>query len=239
MRPAPGPIPDVMPTYEGAIRKIVFLMDIPRERLMNYSISELVNTYSDGTPKWLVGSTVWLPAVFGQVDKETDLDIVFQKEDAARRFVNGTLEALNSRKEGFTAGANGNNGLRVIHPDRTHIMDIWWMEPDETIEEMLMSFPHPYQRCGYYMTWSGSSPAYLRRIVKERVRMRRAENPLATLFDNLGRARQATPYGRPAPAPTPAPMPVPAPLPPPVVVAPARTEPVTPLHQRWDGGYGR
>lgn len=174
MRPAPGPIPDVMPSIEDATKNITFLMDIPRPQLGGYAISQLVNEYSDGTPKWLTGSTVWLPAVFGEVDKNTDLDIVFQTKNALDIFIHGVEASL----PGYTVTQNGNQGKRVIHPNGEHVIDAWHLETDESIAELLMAFPNPYQRCAFFMTWTGSSLGYLTRIVKDRPRFRRVETIL-------------------------------------------------------------
>lgn len=184
MRAAPGSIPKVMPTLDQATKNIVYLMDKPRARLKGYCISELVNTYADGSPKWLTGSTVWLPAVFNQVDENTDLDIVFSSKDAAERFIVGALGVL----PGYTRAANTWGSGRILHPDGTHVIDAWALEDDESIEELLLTYPNDYQRCAYFMTWSGASPAYLTRIIKKRTRIRQA----------------AGGYGRvPAPAPAP------------------------------------
>ena len=177
MRAAPGPIPDKMPSIEDATKNITFLMDIPRPALMDYSISELVNQYSDGSPKWLVGSTVWLPAVFNEVDKNTDLDVVFQTKDALELFANGTVNELNRRISGarYTLTENGNQGKRILHPNGDHVIDAWHLQDDESIAELLMSFPYNYQRCAFFMTWTGSSLGYLTRIIKDRPRFGRVE----------------------------------------------------------------
>lgn len=183
MRAAPGSIPKVMPSIEKATKNIVYLLDKPRERLLGKSVSELVNTFSDGTAKWLTGSTVWLPAVFDQVDENTDIDIVFASKDAAERFIVGALNNL----PGYTRTTNTWGSGRILHPDGAHVIDAWSLEDDESIEELLLTYPNDYQRCAYFITWGGSSPAYLTRIIKKRTRIRQAQ----------GGYRRA----RPAPAP--------------------------------------
>lgn len=189
MRPAPSAIPTTMPSYDDAVRNIVYLMDMPRAALCDMAISELVNLYDLGTPKWLTGSTVWLPAVFNQVDKNTDLDIVYKEKDACDAFAEGALKTLTKRMTGYSVSRNGNNGWRFFTPDGTHIIDTWHLEADESIEELLMTYPEPYQRAAYYMTWSGSSPGYLTRIVKDRPRFTRGGG----IF---GRIERAGGYGR-------------------------------------------
>ena len=170
MRPAPGPIPDRMPAIDDAVRNIVQLIDMPRNQLQGYSLSQLVNEYSDGSAKWLTGSTVWLPAVFGEVDKSTDFDLVFQNKDGWQRFCEGVEASLSN-----VTRHNMGNGVRYSLPDGDHIIDAWYLIDDETIGELLLTFPYAYQRCAYYLTWSGASPAYLTRIIKVRTRFERRE----------------------------------------------------------------
>ena len=179
MRPAPGKIPDVLPSFDKVLKNITYLMDVRRPRLLNHSISELVNTYSDGSPKWLTGSTVWLPAVFDQRHEDTDLDIVFSSKDSCERFITGALTVL----PGYQRSANTWGSGRIIHADGQHVIDVWPLEDDESIEELLLTYPSDYQRCAYYMTWSGASPGYLTRIIKKRTRIKEATG-------GYGRARR-------------------------------------------------
>lgn len=194
MRPAPGNIPATLPTVDKVIKNITYLMDVRRPRLMNHSISDLVNQFSDGSPKWLTGSTVWLPAVFDKVDESTDLDIVFSSKDSCERFITGVLGVL----PGYQRSTNTWGSDRILHPDGEHVIDVWSLEDDESIEELLLTYPNDYQRVAYFMTWSGASPGYLTRIIKKRTRIKQATGGYRRdrILEDL---RETAP--RPAPAP--------------------------------------
>lgn len=168
MRPAPSEIPSTLPSVDKVVKNITYLMDVRRARLLDHSISDLVNNFSDGSPKWLTGSTVWLTAVFDKVDESTDLDIVFSSKDSCERFITGALTAL----PGYQRSPNTWGSGRILHPDGEHIIDVWSLEDDESIEELLLTYPNDYQRCAYFMTWSGASPGYLTRIIKKRTRIK-------------------------------------------------------------------
>jgi hypothetical protein len=142
---------------------------LPRDRLSGWSIGQLVNEFGGGGLKWLTGSTVWLPAVFFESDLNTDLDIVFEDKDACELFTKGVLSALPGYK--ITKNSWGGS-VRIEHPDGKHVIDAWYLEDDESIAELLLTYPSDYQRCAYNLTWSGPSPGHLTRIVKKRERIR-------------------------------------------------------------------
>lgn len=191
MRPAPGPIPSVLPSLVDATRSVVYLLDMPRERLGGFSLSQLVNEFSGGGLKWLTGSTVWLPAVFGKVDTETDLDVVFETKDDCERFCRGVTGVLTPK--GYFTQDNVWGSRRFMHPDGKHIIDAWALEDDESIAELLLTYPNDYQRCAFNITWSGSTPAYLTRIIKTRTRIRESASG--------GGYRRARVEALPAPGP--------------------------------------
>jgi hypothetical protein len=192
MRPPPGRMPGKLPSTEVAGRNIKHLVDKARERLSGLSLRTLLEAYGDGSPKWLTGSTVWLPAVYDMVEYDTDLDIVFQDREACQFFAEGTLEALNREIATtppttaptthpappvplgggkYTMSSNRWGSGRIVHPDGKHVMDIWSLETDESIAELLMSYPEAHQRCAYFLSWNAPDASMLTRIVKVRDRM--------------------------------------------------------------------
>jgi hypothetical protein len=200
MRPAPGPIPSTLPEVNKVLRNLVSVTDHRRTRLMDYSISELVNTFTDGSPVWLTGSSVWLPAVFDTVEYNTDYDLVFANKDNAQRFIESVLKTLQDAHlkgvDPLTASyhltRNDHGKARIHHPDGEHLIDAWHLDGDETIEELLMSYPNDYHRAAFFMSWGAPTAAHLTRIVKLRQRHNSPNmqaTPLANLFRDIQPAR--------------------------------------------------
>lgn len=139
----------------------------------------MVEAYGDGTPVWLTGSTVWMPAVFGlDPPSGNDADLIFSSESACDRFVQGVLSELNRRSPGFTftKGTTAFGAARILlpvapGPKRAYptaqppgVIDAWALGPGESVAEILMSYLHDYQRAAYCMNRSiaGSSGAVTR-----------------------------------------------------------------------------
>lgn len=185
MRPAPGSIPDKMPDVDKVNRNLVHLTDAPRERLAGYSISGLVQAYTSGSV-WLTGSTVWLPAVFDVVDHDTDADLVFADSKACTKFVDSVLAELNAQKGGYYLERSG----RICHPDGKNVIDAWSLQDDETIEEVLMAYPHDYQRAAFFMSWGAPTACSLTRIIKLRKRTGTNVNAV-NLFSRIEMSRSS------------------------------------------------
>jgi len=187
-RPAPGPIPRPLPDQEQAARLIEKFVNAPRVVLGDATLRNLIETYSDGTPVWLTGSSVWMPAVFSMdPPSDNDYDLVFSTQAACDRFVNGFMAEMNARVPGFTykKGASQFGATRIFAPDNSSrvrslgnifaqiqagakgIVDAWALEPGESIAEVLMSYKENYQRCAYLMNRSvAGSAGALTRIVR-------------------------------------------------------------------------
>ena len=170
MRAAPGPIPKKMPDVATAAKQIQRILDRPDVRLGDASIGSLIELFSDGTPVWLTGSNVWLPAVYGESPVGADYDVVFSDPTAADRFVKGVVAELNRRVPSgagkYTLGATIFGSGRIFHPDGKGVIDAWTLGDNDSICETLMSYPEPHQRCAYYVSRS-PSPGCVFRIAND------------------------------------------------------------------------
>lgn len=100
-RPAPRPVPKVMPSMATACEFIEKYLNAPRMRLGDLSIRQLVDTYSTG-PVWLTGSTVWMTAVFDEPPPpDNDIDLIFGDPYDCNRFVQRVMGELNRRAPGY------------------------------------------------------------------------------------------------------------------------------------------
>lgn len=212
MRAAPGPIPATMPDTDKVLRNLIHLVDKPRAHLCDLSVSQLVDMYANG-PTWLTGSTVWLPAVFDIVEYDTDFDIVLATKEAAQKFIDGVLGELNRRiPDGYHLGRSRFGSGRIEKSERIiapapvdnntwrtpvlaglepapyfkPIIDIWALDGDESIAELLMSYPHDYHRAAFYMGFGAPQAAALTRIVK--LRQRLDTNINTNMFREIRRA---------------------------------------------------
>jgi len=121
---------------------IQLILDRRTERLTRANLSSLVLDFARGTPAWITGSTVWLPALFGMVpDPDGDLDVVFATQEACDRFVRGTLAVLNVVRPGHRATRNARGGRRILSPQGAQLIDAWSLEGFDSIENMLLAYP--------------------------------------------------------------------------------------------------
>lgn len=168
MRDAPRPLPSKLPNVTDIAKMIQRAIERPDIRLGDYSIGQLLEELGDGTPAWLTGSNVWMPAMFGEaLDPPGDYDVVFATQEAATRFAERAVSVLNHRIPA-TAGEyritdNKFGSGRITHPDGKHVIDAWSLGDSETIGEVLMSYPRPYQRAAYYVS-RNPSPGCVFRI---------------------------------------------------------------------------
>lgn len=199
MRPAPGPIPERLPDTAKVLGNIQYLLNLPRENLAGITLRSLIDTYGAG-PVWLTGSTVWLPAVFDTVDENTDFDLVFGAPETANEFAFDVLQHLNRKRPGqyrFSRNRFGSARIELTKPASYHlqghtsvqIMDIWALDGDESIAELLMSYPHDYQRASFYVS-NTYDVTNLTRIVKLRQRPATPE-PVQNMFRTLLPGRRA------------------------------------------------
>jgi hypothetical protein len=191
MRAAPGRIPKTLPDAATSVSMIQReVLDRPDTRLTDMSIGQLVLSLSDGTPAYLTGSNVWFRAVFGgvpgctgvcrrRIDKrrfgsmhclcsQLDYDVVFAAKDAAERFIKGCLSLLNARLPSgteFTRTDNSFGNGRIVHPDGSAIIDAWHLEEGESIAELLLGYPEPYQRAAIQLGWT-IGPGSLTQVVQ-------------------------------------------------------------------------
>lgn len=172
MREAPGPIPSTLPSTTDACRKIKAAVDRSNTRLADLSLAKLVTYEHGGEPAWLTGSTVWMPAVFGQEpDREGDFDVVFSSRAATKAFSDRAVAELNQRAprgKRFTTATNKLGGTRICHPDGEGVIDAWHLEEGESIAELVMAYPtHTgvHIRCAYLLT-GAADPSSLLRIVR-------------------------------------------------------------------------
>ncbi len=159
-----------MPSIMDAAKMIQKIVDRPQNRLGDASVGSLVELFSDGTPAWLTGSTVWLPAVFGDNPvQDGDFDIVFSSKESCARFVAGAVGELNRRiptdHKKFEAGTNALGGSRILHPDGKGVIDAWFLGENESIAELVMAYPGgSHYKCAYYISRS-PNPGCLFRLV--------------------------------------------------------------------------
>jgi hypothetical protein len=188
-RPAPGPIPYTLPSLEDSAKLIEHWANAPRMRLGDMSIRQLVESFGDGSPVWLTGSSVWMPAVFLQPPPtDNDIDLIFASASACERFINGVMSELNRRIPGhtFTRGASALGASRILPPTKERpveegfnwrriaaakessgLVDAWALQRGESAAEVLMSYKHDYQRCAYLMDRSMTGKAgAITRIVR-------------------------------------------------------------------------
>lgn len=197
MRPAPGPVPKKLPNVSDVTRMIIKMMNRPDIRLADHSIASLWETFGDGTPAWITGSNVWMPAVYGVgLAEPADYDVVFMTPEGCDRFVKGALSELNRRlppgTKQYTLGQSKFGSHRILHPDGRGIIDAWSLGSSESIGEVLMTYPHPYQRAAFLLSRS-PSPGCLFRVVGEFVSARDEKQSVGI----FGRIAQASGGGYP------------------------------------------
>lgn len=174
MRPAPRKISkSEMPTVAVAAKAIQKgVVDKPWIRLGDASIGSLIELFGDGSPVWLTGSSVWLPAVFGmEPDFSGDFDVVFSTKEATERFVNGAVAELNRRipkgHKQFEAVTNKLGGSRINHPDGEGVIDAWFTGENESIAELVAAYPGgAHIRCAYLVS-RHHTPGNLFRLIDE------------------------------------------------------------------------
>ncbi len=199
MRKAPPVRPNKLPDIAATAKKIQKIVDRPSNRLGDISIGQLAEMLSDGTPAWLTGSTVWLPAVFDQdPDRDGDYDVVFSSRASAELFVRGALTELNRRApkgQEFKAVTNALGGSRILHPDGEGVIDAWYVEEGESIHELLMAYPRhtgDHIRCAYHLTRSPSAASLIRIVKTPDERIAQKEE---SLFARIGKAKVTSYYG--------------------------------------------
>jgi hypothetical protein len=165
MRPPPCPIPSVLPDVDRVLGQLTQLIDKPRDVLCGSNLADMVHTYATG-PVWLTGSTVWLPAVFNVVDYNTDFDLVFATPNSAQYFIEGILEELNQRAPGKYKTERKKFGSARLTCEGKPFMDVWALDGDESIAELLLSYPHDYQRAAFFMSRSAPVMSSLTRVVR-------------------------------------------------------------------------
>lgn len=165
MRPAPGPIPSRLPDVDRVLRNLTHLVDRPRDVLCGSNLADLTYTHATG-PVWLTGSTVWLPAVFNMVDYNTDFDLVFATPNSAQSFIESVLEELNQRAPGKYATERKAFGSARLTCEGKQFMDVWALHDDESIAELLLSYPHDYQRAAFFMSRNAPVMSSLTRVVR-------------------------------------------------------------------------
>lgn len=198
MRDAPGPIPEELPGAAPAVEQIYREVLVrPNARLTGLTPMELIDGASPpstGRQAYLVGSNVWLHAVFGGVPQrghvtgtpdvpcpihmcpcsaDLDYDIIFSSAEAAEGFLVAALLILNRRAptdRQFTRTRNAfGAGLpgsgRISHPDGSHVIDAWHLIPGQTITEEIMRFPRVYQRAAVHIGDGRPGPEALYRVV--------------------------------------------------------------------------
>ena len=161
-RPAPAPLPTTLPDHDTAFRHILKVINTPRVRLYDLCIDALVENYCDGSPCWLTGSNVWMPAVFGMdPDPNADFDIVFETQNACDRFTDGVLKSLSGFS--FTKGESGFGATRILHPDGKGVIDAWAI-PGHSIAELLVGYQDNYQRAAFSMSRSPTAGSLTRLV---------------------------------------------------------------------------
>lgn len=131
---------------------------------------DLMRRFAPNEPAWLTGSTVWLPAVFGDPPVPNgDFDLVFSDALACKLFIQGTVDQLNSvLPPGQAEYAITNtrfNGARILHPDGSGVMDVWHLADNESIGELLLAYPgDTHIKCAYYLSENPSSGCLFRLV---------------------------------------------------------------------------
>jgi hypothetical protein len=172
VREAPRPLPGKLPSIPESAKRLQRIVDRPQNRLADLSVGCLVELAGDGTPAWLTGSTVWLPAVFSEDPiRDGDFDIVFSSRESTETFVKRALTELNRRAprgQEFTVATNALGGSRILHPDGRGVIDAWYVGEDQSIAELLVAYPrHTGDHiCCAYLLGRNPTPANLLRIVR-------------------------------------------------------------------------
>lgn len=215
MRPAPRQInKSQMPSVADAARMIQRTVDHKWARLGDASIGSLVMKFSEGSPAWLTGSSVWLSAVFGlPPDLSGDLDVVFADRNALERFTNGVVKELNRRLPDDMPGryelsVNALGGARILHPDGRGVIDAWHLGDNESIGELVMAFPGgDHVHCAYYISQSPSSGCLFRivDVPKSFEKMKRPTPsyygaPTPVIFGTVTQAKDSYPGKATAPS---------------------------------------
>lgn len=200
MRAAPRPLSKNLPKLQDIAAMIQHrVVDRPDIRLGDYSIGQLVEELGDGTPTWLTGSNVWMPAMFGEMLPEpSDYDIVFATQAAATRFLDLARYQLNRRlppdmRTRYELANNKFGSGRLLHPNGTILMDVWSLGDSETIGEVLMGYPHAYQRAAYYLSRT-PSPGCIFRIANDGSEAREAKDKKPSIFSRIARSRATSTY---------------------------------------------
>lgn len=176
MREAPQKIPSTLPNIRETaafIQKEV--IDRPDIRLADMSIGRLILDASDGSPTYLVGSNVWVRAVFGMNPRERypgfmpDYDVILSSESACEGFIANAIALLNTRLPSGVRYSRTQNAFghgRIMDHKGTPLIDAWALRNDQSIAEELMTFPAAYQRAAYQVT-RDPNPLLLRIIMIE------------------------------------------------------------------------
>ncbi len=178
-----------MPSIGDAAKKIQNIVDRPQNRLGDASIGSLVELFSAGSPAWLTGSTVWLPAVFGDDPvRDGDFDIVFYNKEATAKFVAGVLGDLNRRApvgHRFDSTTNALGGTRITHPDGKGVIDAWHLGDNESIAELIEAYPGArHYKCAYQIS-KNPTAGNLLRLVKRSEEKESDQNWLSDLDSRL------------------------------------------------------
>lgn len=132
---------------------------------------------------WFVGSCAWMPAVLGRpFDNESDIDIVFADEEQAKTFVENAVAKLACESPIEHQSYNTFGGWKFkraepgVTPPSTatanqttyvkSFMDVWWLPPNESIAEHIMSWKHDHEHVAIMAGASVGEISALTRIVR-------------------------------------------------------------------------
>lgn len=175
-----------MPAPSEVVKLMKKVCERPNTRLADLSVNGIFDCFDRGTAVWLTGSSVWLPASFGEMpERECDLDLVFEDPITLQVWANALLQTLNCRmmgvtsmKEfpkgvaGFTVIENKLGGARILHPDGKGVIDMWHLAENQSIAELVSDYPgETYIRCAWHLSRSPSVGSLLR-LAKEDVDLR-------------------------------------------------------------------
>lgn len=178
------PLPSKPAPIDVASKKIAKFISTPRTRICDSSLQELFESFSDGTPAWLTGSSVWLPAVYNEEpDRDGDMDVIFATQAAAARFLKNVVAELDRRApagQRFVITNNSFGSGRILHPDGKPVFDIWACTDDQTIHEALLQYPadRPEIRCAYLLSRSPTGACLVRMLPQK-------EKTAGGIFDGI------------------------------------------------------
>ena len=170
-----------LPALSGlSLRQLFGWEDVLDEHAARFALLELDNPVPEvdiaaklpmTNRAWVVGSTIWRPAVLNQpFPTNKDIDIIFADQGAAMEFIGKAFAKLSAvdGKEYYHIAPNNVGGHKLINTMTGNgIIDAWDLEPGQTIAEHLMGFKHPHERVAVSVAARQDDMNALTRIVKE------------------------------------------------------------------------